>query len=332
MRLWQTAFQVVQAIENLPVPCEIVFEKQTSPSYQIQDCRRKADLYAQIVCTLQGEGWFMKDGKIHQLTPGKAFMHVLGTPDISYGYPLYNTEPWSFIWFSFSGPAVIPAVKEMIQRYGYVFDLPLDTGFVKHLQGYYPMRDTLQMLSPTAGAKIVFDALGALGETLEADLTSSHQAILVRDVQHLIRNNLDRTLDIALIAEKLHVSREHLTRVFHSQTGQSPGQYALEMRMKTASRLLQDNALSCKEIAERLGYESASSFARVFRSFFSVSPTQFRENPMENSISSAFTRKHPESCSDMLSAAESVSYCCGSNRKKSSGESDMALCEVRYSK
>lgn len=292
MRLWQTAFQVVQPAEAFPVPCEIVCEKQLSSAYQVQDCTRKADVYAQIVCTLSGEGWFKKDGKIYQIPQGKAFMHVLGTPDIAYGYPAYGSEPWEFIWFSFSGTGAITAVKEMLQRYGYVFDLPLDKGLIKHLTGYYPMRNTIQMLSPTAGAKIVFDALAALGETLEGDLTTTQQALLVRETQHLIRDNLDRTLDIALIAEKLNVSREHLTRVFHSQTGQSPGQYALEMRMKTASRLLHDNKLSCKEIAERLGYESASSFARVFRSCFSVSPTQYRESPDPCLCGPSFTGKH----------------------------------------
>ena len=143
----------------------------------------------------------------------------------------------------------------MMQRYGDVIDLPMDKGLIKHLTGYYAMRNTVQILSPTAGAKVVFDALAALGETLEGDLAATQQELLIRDAQRLIQDNLDRTLDIALIAEKLNVSREHLTRVFHSRTGQSPGQYALEMRMKTASRLLHDNKLSCKEIAERIGYE-----------------------------------------------------------------------------
>lgn len=330
MRLWQTSFQVVQGFESLPAPCEIVCEKQTSPSYLVKDCMRKPDHYAQIVCTLQGEGWFMKEGKIHSVPQGKAFMHVLGTPDISYGYPMYNTEPWVFIWFSFCGSVAVEAVREMISRYGYLFELPPDKGIIKHLQGYYPMRDTIQMLSPTGGAKVVFDALGALGETLEAELTANHQAILVRDVQHLICDNLDRTLDIALIAEKLHVSREHLTRVFHAQTGQSPGQYALEMRMKTACRLLQDNKLTCKEIAERLGYESPSSFARVFRSWFSVTPSQYRERQLPYSALSGFNETCYKTSAISGNGAE-PDPCCFFQQEKDEN-SDMELCGGRYQK
>ena len=268
-------------MDSLPTPWEVVLERQSSPAYFIRESRRKPGFYAQIVCTVKGEGFFRKGNQTTRLTRGKAFMHVLGTPDISYGYPQEGNEPWEFIWFSFSGAPGVTLMHELNERYGYTFDLPLDRGFVTHLESFYSMRDTIQIVSPSAGAKIVYDAIAALGESLEQHLADSLQANLVKDVQKMILSNLDRTLDIAKIAEQLHLSREHLTRVFHSQTGQSPGQFALECRMRAASRLLHDNKLNCKEIAERLGYVSASSFARVFRQFYSVSPAEYRKRPAE---------------------------------------------------
>ena len=309
MRLWQTTFQVVQPIRSLPIPDKVVCERYTPSADQMRDCRPMPDCNALILCSLSGEGWFKKeDGRFYPLPRGKAFMHVPGPVDITYGYPAYGSEPWEFICFSFSGDSAIAGVREMMQRYGDVIDLPMDKGLIKHLTGYYAMRNTVQILAPTAGAKVVFDALAALGETLEGDLAATQQELLIRDAQRLIQDNLDRTLDIALIAEKLNVSREHLTRVFHSRTGQSPGQYALEMRMKTASRLLHDNKLSCKEIAERIGYESPSSFARVFRSCYSVSPTQFRESLEPGLCGASFSGgpHPPHSC--MTSGAEPEPY------------------------
>lgn len=278
MRIWQTRFQVIKALDSLPIPSEIVLEIQESPEYHIEEHHRKSGS-AQIVCTLEGEGAFRYRGNVHKLTPGTAFMECVGNNDIAYYYPSYAKKPWVFLWISFWGPQAVNIVSEMNERYGFVFELPLETGFVKHLESYKSQRDTIQILSPTAGAKIVHDALAALGETLEGKLSSSPQAKLTRSAQELITGNLDRTLDIALIAEKLHVTREHLTRVFRSQTGMSPGQFAGAERMRVAARLLIDNTLSIKEIAERLGYDSASSFARTFKTHFGISPASYKTRP-----------------------------------------------------
>lgn len=42
-----------------------------------------------------------------------------------------------------------------------------------------------------------------------------------------------------------------------------------------AGRLLRDRTLNCKEIAARLGFASAGSFARAFRNHYKISPTQY---------------------------------------------------------
>ncbi len=275
MRLWQTRFQVVQAFQSLPVPQEIVYERQTSPAFHIEEARRSGHSAAQIVCTVKGEGVFRLRDKLYPLSPGMTFAECVGNPDISYYYPGQGREPWEFLWFSFSGEQAVHIVTELNRRYGYVFKLPLDSGLIPHLEHYRSQRDVYQLVSPTAGAKIVQDALAALGETVEEGMSTSSQAKLTREAKNLIAANLDRSLDVALIAEKLHVTREHLTRVFHSQTGTSPGQFAAAERMRLAVRLLMNKSLSIKEIAERIGYNSASSFARSFKNHFHVSPGQF---------------------------------------------------------
>ncbi|MEI3004309.1 MAG: helix-turn-helix transcriptional regulator [Victivallales bacterium] len=103
----------------------------------------------------------------------------------------------------------------------------------------------------------------------------SRRSELVRAAQELITTHLDRSLDLEAIAGELHVSREHLSRVFTAQTGISPGAFATQERMHLAGRLLRDRNLNCKDIAARLGFESASSFARAFRTHYKVSPTQY---------------------------------------------------------
>ena len=167
-------------------------------------------------------------------------------------------------------------MADLNARYGYVFDLPLDKGFVRHLESYRSQRGTFQFLTPTAGAKIVFDALASFGECIESRESFSPKAELVRAAQEIISANLDRELDISAVAEKLHVSREHLIRVFKAQTGITTWVFAMDERMRVARRLLRDNTLTCKEIGERLGYVSATSFSRAFKHYYCYSPDAYK--------------------------------------------------------
>ncbi len=277
IRLWSVRFQLLRPMETLPVPYEVVLEKQVSPAYHLEGRGRPQD-HAQIVCTISGEGAFRHKEKVYKLTSGMAFMAQLGDPDTAYYYPGHATEPWIFLWISFDGFRAVEIIREMNERYGYVFRLPLDTGFVKHLETYRNQRGTIRFVTPTEGAKIVHDALASLGDTIERPEMLSRQSELVRAAQELITTHLDRSLDLEAIAGELHVSREHLSRVFKAQTGISPGAFAVQERMHLAGRLLRDRNLNCKDIAARLGFESASSFARAFRTHYKVSPTQYLDS------------------------------------------------------
>ena len=274
IRLWSLRFQLLRPMETLPVPYEVVLEKQVSPTYHIEGHGRSPD-HTQIVCTISGEGAFRLKEKVYKLTPGMAFMSQLGNPDTAYYYPGHAAEPWIFLWISFEGARAVEIIREMNERYGYVFQLPLDSGFVKHLESYRSPRGTLRFVTPTEGAKIVHDALASLGDTIEQPEMLSRRSKLVRGAQELITTHLDRSLDLEAVAHTLQVSREHLSRVFHAQTGITPGEFATLERMRAAGRLLREGNLNCKEIAVRLGFGSASSFARAFRTHYHVSPTQY---------------------------------------------------------
>ena len=206
IRLWSLRFQLLRPMETLPVPYEVVLEKQVSPTYHIEGHGRSPD-HTQIVCTISGEGAFRLKEKVYKLTPGMAFMSQLGNPDTAYYYPGHAAEPWIFLWISFEGARAVEIIREMNERYGYVFQLPLDSGFVKHLESYRSPRGTLRFVTPTEGAKIVHDALASLGDTIEQPEMLSRRSKLVRGAQELITTHLDRSLDLEAVAHTLQVGR-----------------------------------------------------------------------------------------------------------------------------
>lgn len=278
VRLWSVRFQNIRTMETLPSIHEIVLERQLSAMYHLEGRNRLLN-ETQIVCTIEGEGAFRYDGTIYRLTPGKAFMSTLGDPSSAYYYPGHAKKPWIFIWASFVGRTAVDMINEFAEIYGRVVDLPLDSGFVAHLRAQ-KMNEThsIRFVTPAEGAKIVTDIIASLGETLESGIKMSRQNKLVNSAKMLIMQNADRSLNLESIAEKLNVSREHLSRVFVDVTGMPPAMFANKERMHLAARLLRDRSMDCRQIALKTGFTNSSSFARAFKHYYHISPTEYQLN------------------------------------------------------
>lgn len=65
-------------------------------------------------------------------------------------------------------------------------------------------------------------------------------------------------------------------KLFKSETGYSPHQYHLNLRINKAKELLQTTELNIKEIAYQTGFESEFYFSKLFRKKSGISPTDYR--------------------------------------------------------
>jgi AraC-like DNA-binding protein len=108
--------------------------------------------------------------------------------------------------------------------------------------------------------------------------TRRERAELTEAAKDLLLERLDRPLALTQLAQTLHVSPFHLTRVFHERTGRTLTQYLHDLRLRAAVDRLDDEPLT--SIAADLGYASPSHFTDRFRAAFGVPPSQLR-NLME---------------------------------------------------
>ncbi|MGO4373823.1 helix-turn-helix domain-containing protein [Paenibacillus sp. 2TAB19] len=81
---------------------------------------------------------------------------------------------------------------------------------------------------------------------------------------------------IAGIAASLGISRGRCTHIFTKVYGQSPRQYRSKMVLNQAKHLLVHSTYSMEELAEQLGFQSASHFSRQFRRWTGMAPSAFR--------------------------------------------------------
>jgi transcriptional regulator GlxA family with amidase domain len=87
---------------------------------------------------------------------------------------------------------------------------------------------------------------------------------LVR-TKEMIDDLQGRPLTLDELAQAASLSKFHLLRLFKATFDVSPLEYADRRRVDRGKALLRLTRLPIGQIAERLGYESQSAFARTFR-------------------------------------------------------------------
>lgn len=99
-----------------------------------------------------------------------------------------------------------------------------------------------------------------------------------RNLTDFIAANLAKPITLVELARQAEFSRYHFLRVFKSEFGLPPHQFIMAMRIERAKSELVGTRNSMKTIARKLGFSSASHFARHFRQFTGVAPSSFRDS------------------------------------------------------
>ncbi len=88
---------------------------------------------------------------------------------------------------------------------------------------------------------------------------------------------LDQELSLASMAVQAQMSVRTFSRRFKAETGQSPGTWLLQQRVRHACHLLETTDLSVDRVAESAGLGTAASLRHHLRSELGVSPLAYRK-------------------------------------------------------
>ncbi|MGX1776932.1 helix-turn-helix domain-containing protein [Nocardia brasiliensis] len=100
----------------------------------------------------------------------------------------------------------------------------------------------------------------------------------VRAAVAMMRERFAEPITLADIAGEVHLSVYHLVRVFRTETGTTPHQFLLRLRVDAVKRLLRDTELSIEQIAPRCGFGSAGALSTAFLRYTGVRPSVYRKN------------------------------------------------------
>lgn len=100
---------------------------------------------------------------------------------------------------------------------------------------------------------------------------------LVGEVARYVRKNISGRTSVEDLARTMFISRTHLAKRFKEETGKTLSDYILTEKTEEAKRLLKHTDKSLSAISEYLGFSSQSHFARVFKKYADITPSEYRE-------------------------------------------------------
>lgn len=111
------------------------------------------------------------------------------------------------------------------------------------------------------------------------------QEIIVNEQDKRFKERLDvwlnsnfhkSNLDVDTFAESMGYGRTTFYKKVKKIMGMTPNDYLKAMRMNKAAELLMDDTMTVAEISYKVGFEDPYYFSKSFKSYFGVSPTQYR--------------------------------------------------------
>lgn len=120
----------------------------------------------------------------------------------------------------------------------------------------------------------IFSAVTALSDYLEQRRKSQGYT---QQAKEYILSHLSENFSRQEIADHVHLSQNHLARLFRQETGSSISDFILQQRMQQAFGLLTNTSLPVGQVAEQVGYENYSYFLTLFRRVSGMTPSQYRE-------------------------------------------------------
>lgn len=101
---------------------------------------------------------------------------------------------------------------------------------------------------------------------------------VIQNLKTYIEENLECKIDLSVLAGVFHYNQKYLGRLFKQKTGQSFCEYINHRRLVRAKVLLKETNESVITISEKLGFNNVTYFNRLFKRYYNVSPTVYRQN------------------------------------------------------
>ncbi|MBL9208671.1 MAG: AraC family transcriptional regulator [Opitutaceae bacterium] len=229
-----------------------------------------------IVLMVEGKGYY-QDARGTRLEVGPGDV-ILVFPEIAHAYGPLHGQPWTQVYFVFSGPQF-----ELWRNQGLLSpDRP-----VWRLGAADYWRQRLSEVTKTESSHTVGGPLRAFGrflhvltEMLAADAEATGPARREAWLEKSFRLLGDRSAAgwpaPQTVAREVGLNYENFRKRFAQITGESPGRYQKRRRLEWACASIYHGEQSLKQIADELGFCDVFHFSKAFKQEIGLTPSDYR--------------------------------------------------------
>jgi len=101
-----------------------------------------------------------------------------------------------------------------------------------------------------------------------------------RVVEYVLTRSLEElaTLTVEQISTHLKVNRSHLSRTFRNEKSFTIEEFIFKIKIiRSAALLKEENELTIKDIAQKMGFCRCDYFIRIFKLYFGTTPAKYRD-------------------------------------------------------
>lgn len=96
---------------------------------------------------------------------------------------------------------------------------------------------------------------------------------VIGEAQRYLQKHLAEKVSMRTLVAHIGYGRSRFFELFKAETGLSPNDYLMRLRIEQARKMLKDPAVSVQDAAAAVGFSDAGYFSRVFKRLSSYSPS-----------------------------------------------------------
>ena len=189
----------------------------------------------------------------------------------------YGSETnWQTLFLHFDGSIARNFYERATQQSGVVFKTENYHSIHSELECIYNDFHHNRAVNESKHAANIYTILTDIVSTRSS--SRARNSTNIRNIITYIGENYARPISTEELAGMASLSPYYFSRTFASETGMTPHQYLIEVRISAAKYLLATTPMTVKEIAYQTGYADESSFCASFRKREKVTPSSYRES------------------------------------------------------
>ena len=230
----------------------------------------------QMVYLSRGQGVFECEGK-KPITVKQGDM-ILLRPGIWHRYKPDPEVGWAESWVGFQGEYALRLMEKFFPLQSVALHLGNDEELLRKMQYVIELMQEAPLgFRQMMAGEVVALLARVRSLTMRSDKMLSSSEEKMDKARYYLLAHATEDIDLEALATELGLSYSRFRSLFRKQTGRSPRQYQLDIRMNRAMNLLKESQRTVSEISEILGFSAVYYFSRLFKQRVGKSPGEYRK-------------------------------------------------------